>query len=128
MSDTFCQRLKKLREERGLTQGALAAEFSMSTSAIGMYERGQRKPDLEQLQEFAEFFDVTTDYLLGRSKNPTPKGRTMHVPDDFVILARKTGDLSEETRKRIYKIINSTVDNVLDFLEEEERKKSPDNE
>jgi len=126
MSAAFNERLKSLREERSLTQGEFAAHFNMSPSAIGMYERGQRKPDLELLQEFADYFGVTTDYLLGRSANPSPKGRTLQVSDDFVLLARKTGDLSEETRKRVYKIINSTVDNVLDFLEEEERLKQSD--
>ncbi|MCT4563048.1 MAG: helix-turn-helix domain-containing protein [Maledivibacter sp.] len=59
--------LKQLRNERKLTQRQLAKLLNLSPSTIAMYETGQRKPDFQILQKIADFFDVSTDYLLGRT-------------------------------------------------------------
>lgn len=59
--------LKQLRNEKKITQRELANLLNLSPSTIAMYETGQRKPDFETLQKIADFFDVSTDYLLGRT-------------------------------------------------------------
>lgn len=64
---TFGDRLKELRKERNKTQKELANKFNMSESAIGMYERNERTPSQELTKEIADYFQVTVDYLLGRS-------------------------------------------------------------
>jgi len=61
----FGERLKKLRLDKGLTLRELANELGMSYSAIGNYERGVRQCGLDTLMQFASFFNVTTNYLLG---------------------------------------------------------------
>jgi len=63
----FKDRLRLLRKEKDLTQGELGSKLNLSTSAISMYEKGNRTPDLETLEIFADFFNVDTDYILGRS-------------------------------------------------------------
>ena len=65
-------RLKILREEKGLLQKDLAVFLNISTSAYGYYEQGKRDPDTKSLQKLAEFYQVSTDFLLGRSdiRNP----------------------------------------------------------
>lgn len=60
-------RLKSLREERGLNQNELANLLSVSSSAIGMYETNKREPNDELTVKIASFFGVSTDYLLGRT-------------------------------------------------------------
>lgn len=60
-------RLKYLRNEKKITQRQLAKLLNLSSSTIAMYETGKRKPDCETLQRIADFFDVSTDYLLGRT-------------------------------------------------------------
>ncbi len=62
-------RLKKLREEKKLTQEQLGQLVDLSQQTIGHYEVNRAKPDLETIQRFAEIFNVTTDFLLGRTKN-----------------------------------------------------------
>lgn len=57
--------LKKLREEKGITQSTLAAALSVSSQAISRWENSQAYPDIEQLPEIASFFGVTIDELLG---------------------------------------------------------------
>ncbi|WP_432408424.1 helix-turn-helix domain-containing protein [Wukongibacter sp. M2B1] len=60
-------RLKYLRSEKKITQRQLAKFLNLSSSTIAMYETGKRKPDCETLKGIADFFDVSTDYLLGRT-------------------------------------------------------------
>ncbi len=62
---TVGQRIKSLRDERSLTQGQCAAALGLSKSAIGMYEIGQREPNLETLHAIADYFQVDVAYLLG---------------------------------------------------------------
>lgn len=65
-------RIKTLREELGLKQEELAKKMSVSPSAIGMYEINKREPNNELILKLASFFNVSTDYLLGKSdiRNP----------------------------------------------------------
>jgi transcriptional regulator with XRE-family HTH domain len=66
--EILAKRLKGLREERGITQEALALELGFSgKSAIANYESGLRNPDYDTLIKITKYFGVTTDYLLGIS-------------------------------------------------------------
>ena len=77
--------LKSLRSSHGLTQEELSKNLKISRSTIGMYESGARQPDFETLELIADYINVDTDYLLGRTNkttyNPTPsrKGIVINV-------------------------------------------------
>lgn len=71
-------RLKELRNKKGMSQRELANFLQLSPSAIAMYETGQREPDSETLKKIADFFNVSIDYLLGRTDLPNA-----HIPDDY---------------------------------------------
>lgn len=59
--------LKRLREEKGISQQELATAIGVAQSAVGNWESGLREPrSLKQLEQIADFFGVSTDYLLGR--------------------------------------------------------------
>lgn len=60
-------RLKKLREQKRLNQTELANLLKVSNGSISKWERGDRQPDYETLENIADTFNVTIDYLLGRS-------------------------------------------------------------
>ena len=60
--------IKELRKEKGLTQTALAGVLCTTQDSISLWERGKSLPDIPTLIKIAEFFDVTTDYLLGIEK------------------------------------------------------------
>jgi transcriptional regulator with XRE-family HTH domain len=59
-------RIKELRNEKGITQADLAKILKISDRAVGYYENGDREPDYTTLLKIAEYFDVSIDYLLGR--------------------------------------------------------------
>ncbi|WP_338749864.1 helix-turn-helix transcriptional regulator [Bacillus sp. FJAT-52991] len=67
----FPKRLKSLRLSKKLTQQNMADLLGITRQGYGKYESAQSEPDNETLQKIADYFDVTTDYLLGRSDNPT---------------------------------------------------------
>lgn len=67
MDRKFGKRLKTLRTEKNLKQSELADILELSTSTIGMYEQGRRYADLDTLKKIAEYFDVSVDYLIGRT-------------------------------------------------------------
>jgi len=60
-------RLLELRNERGFTQRQLAKEFFISQGTYNNWENGNTEPSVEQIIRIAEFFGVTTDFLLGKS-------------------------------------------------------------
>ena len=60
--------LKMLREEKRLNQAGLAMELNTSQASISAWERGGRIPDIEAAARIADSFDVSVDYLLGRSQ------------------------------------------------------------
>lgn len=71
----FGETLKNLRKEADITQEELGNIVGVTTSMIGMYETNARKPSYEVLLKIAEYFNVTTDYLLGKSDSKTPNDK-----------------------------------------------------
>ena len=63
----FSQRLKKLRAEKGVVQKDVANYLNITTSAYGFYEQGKRVPDTEIMIKLSDYFNVSLDYLLGKT-------------------------------------------------------------
>lgn len=61
--------LKKLRENKGLSQMQLALKLGLNQNTISRYENGEREADYQTLIMLADFFDVSIDYLIGRTDN-----------------------------------------------------------
>lgn len=68
------QRLKALREGVGLSQNKLAKMMGLRQSSINRYEAGESTPSPENLLWYADYFDVSLDYIFGRTENPQGKG------------------------------------------------------
>lgn len=61
---SFCDTLRTLIDERGLTQKQLAQDLEIPVSTLGGYVQGTSEPDFETLKLFANYFNVSADYLL----------------------------------------------------------------
>lgn len=68
--EIFSERLKTLRAEKGVRQSELAALIGVRNTAVSMMESGSRSPSVEVLCALADYFDVSIDYLVGRSDDP----------------------------------------------------------
>ncbi|MCG5102574.1 helix-turn-helix domain-containing protein [Oceanobacillus alkalisoli] len=82
--EVFKERLIDLRIEHGYKQEEVAKELNVTTSAYGYYEQGRNQPSLETLYNIARFFNVSTDYLLG--KVDTPNHATTYLISEKLIL------------------------------------------
>lgn len=60
-------RLKELRKKHGISQLKLALDLNMNQNSISRYENMEREADYETLIRFADYFEVSVDYLLGRT-------------------------------------------------------------
>jgi transcriptional regulator with XRE-family HTH domain len=67
----FSKRLRDLRKERQLTQEELSSRLELTKQAVSQWERGIREPGFETLEAIADFFNVDTDYLIGREDRTT---------------------------------------------------------
>ena len=70
-------KLKKLREEIGLSQSDIANRLNITRQAYNNYETGKREPDFETIVKIADILGTTTDYLLGRNVH-----KPQHINDD----------------------------------------------
>lgn len=66
----FAERIRALRLSKGLTQEALGKIIGVKYDSISIYERGKNYPEVRNLIILADYFGVSTDYLLGRTDNP----------------------------------------------------------
>ena len=71
---TFGERFKTLRNEKQLTQDKLAEMFFLNKSSISRYESDKQLPEPAALQKFADFYNVSLDYLMGISDIRKPSG------------------------------------------------------
>lgn len=91
-------RIKELRLEKGLTQEDLGKVVRVSARSIGFYESGERDPDTSVLSAFADYFDVTIDYLLGRTNIRKPT-----LPSDVKDIAfhLSVDELTDEGKQQV---------------------------
>lgn len=76
----FSNRLRHLRQKFKLTQGELAAVINLKPTAISNYESTRNEPSFEKLTWLCDYFNVSSDYMLGRTDNPLQLG--MNEIDD----------------------------------------------
>lgn len=67
---SFAERMKELRRKNGMTQSAVGEIIGLGQDSISVYERGKHYPEVRNLIILADYFGVSTDYLLGRTDNP----------------------------------------------------------
>jgi transcriptional regulator with XRE-family HTH domain len=101
-SKKFGERLRKLRLQKNLTMKEFGKIFSLAESTISGYENGTRKPDMDLIAQFADFFEVTTDYLYGRTDNPN---ETVEKKENRNLFFFDMEDLTEEEIEDIKKHI-----------------------
>lgn len=96
----FGKKLRELRELKGLSQEELGKVLNKTKNNISQYETGKREPDLETLNKIADFFNVTTDYLLGRTDNPTGMILTNKELDNYLPEEAKQRKIEVEIEKK----------------------------
>lgn len=110
--NVFPQRLKELRMKKKITQEDLGDHLGFRDSTISQYESGKRTPDNETLVKIAQYFETTTDYLLGHvvyQQQPQTKDVVRETP--ATIAAHRTDsifdrdDVPPEAKKSVEEFI-----------------------
>lgn len=102
--------LTELRKDKGLTQKELAKEFSVAASTISAYELGSHLPPVDIVVQYAQKFDVTTDYILGLSRvqDKPSSFSEEYVPGRTVgMLVRSMRKLLPEQKQALTHVIES---------------------
>ena len=119
-------RIKKLRQEKEVYQADLAKYLGLKQQTISAYENGTNEPDLKTLNKIAKYFDVSIDYLIGRSNVRDPADKIAQAIGDeqdlkqfweeakkrreLKLLFKQIKDLPPDHIKRIIRIIKAIED------------------
>lgn len=103
--EEFSKRLIRLRERKGFTQQQLADAIGITRQSLSLYEKAERTINIELLAKIADFFNVSTDYLMGRTD-------VASMNEDIQTACKVTG-LSEEAIKAIKNIHDNDPYRIL---------------
>lgn len=110
--------LKRLRTKKGLTSEELCSKIGIKGGSYRNYERNDRKPDYDTLVKLADFYGVTTDYLLGRPDAKPPEDPIKLAAQEFHLDSAQRGILAAylymdpDDRKQFIAYIKQIVDGV----------------
>ena len=111
--------LKQLRTDKGLTIAKAAEIFDVASRTYSSYELEEREPNLSLLQKFADYYNVSTDYLLGRTDVKAVNTLTEDEPTEEEIkeLEAQIGEayekMSIETRRACVQVLMQIVGSVF---------------
>lgn len=108
----FSQRFKQLRAANGYSQQELADLLDVSKSTVNMYERGERRPGISQLEAVADFFNVDMDYLSGKSDIPR-KSFISCVQKNILDNCNETEEKLVENYRKLDEYGQSTVNLII---------------
>ena len=108
---SFGQYIIHLRNKKAMSQRKLAETAGLTNSTVSRIEADLVKPDPATLEKLAKVLEVDKTLML-------TKFGYSEIPEEFIVIARKTGELSEKQREKVYKMFNETIDQFL--LDEDE--------
>lgn len=125
------EKIRNLRISKGLTQERLGELLNLAESTISLYESNRRSPDYETLNKIADFFGVSTDYLLGRTDERLPayllkeqfaENKVNHDPflDD---LLKKVPDLTDKEKESL----KDHMEFAMKLIEKERKERAKEN-
>ncbi|GHU59435.1 hypothetical protein FACS1894133_6210 [Clostridia bacterium] len=116
-NNDFPRILTLLRKEKGVSQREVAERVGVAQALLSHYERGQREPGLSFIVKIADYYDVSADYLLGRTA--TRKGTVLKVDDIADVrssLDKGGNDVGSLTAVMTRKMSLNSIDILFDLL------------
>lgn len=104
--------IKELRKSKRMTQRDLAEAMKVSQQTVGAWETERAIPGADTLSELADYFNVTTDYLLGRPDKKDDETKTADIDDDDVIFTYEGRRIPKEDLELIRRIMRGTRNDI----------------
>lgn len=113
----FAERLKLLRSKTKMTQKEAAKKIGVASTTYASWEQGKREPDISSQNKLADLYNVTLDYMSGRTNNPSPLSHSSNDEPDLMAahLDKKYSDLSPDEKKQ--------VDDFAEYIRNKKRNK-----
>lgn len=111
-------RIKELRNEKGLLQADVAKYINKSERMVGFYENGKRDPNTDTLIKLSELFDASVDYILGKSNVRNPE----ELDTDKINIGLSKKDYNPPTKEQQEKIEEFAKFVLKDNLKKKEEK------
>ena len=105
---------KKLLEGKNITAYRLSVDTGIPQATLSDWKRGRSIPKIDKLKKIADYLGVTVDYLSGKEQSDD-----LAIPHEFVVMARKSDNLSEEQKKKLYSMLDKTIDDVLSIIDKD---------
>lgn len=105
--DSVGKRLRRLRAQKNKTQAQVAMDLGLQRGTYAQYEIDRREADYKTLQRMADYYNVTTDYLLGRTSDPVVN--TDNDMDDYRAIARRVKKLDEKGKQELLREIVNDI-------------------
>jgi transcriptional regulator with XRE-family HTH domain len=120
MTGTLGDKIIRLRQDKDITQKELAKLLHIDQSMISYYEKNKKRPSYEVLAKIADIFDVSVDYLLGRTNDPRPVNEIKQQPFDYSQLFTQEDEgqayiLAAELRYK-HKLSDETFLKIIDEI------------
>lgn len=110
--------IKQKRLEKGYSQRQLALYSGVNNATINRIEFNLGNPDTDTLNKLAKTLNIDASYLFYLTTG-TNAPKFKDVPEEFILMARKTDKIPKETRKQIYNILDQTIDLYLQHIDKE---------
>lgn len=106
-------RIKELRKEKNITLKKLADYLHTGTSTVSQYENGKREASFETINKLADFFDVSLDYLMGRTDKRNDNEDINNLPEEgtVTVWGYGTGKTTVKFTKEEMDIIDALIRN-----------------
>lgn len=118
----FTQKLSELMSKNNITAYKINKDVGISKTLVSDYQKGFKKPTIDNLVKVADYFNVSVDYLLGRDE--IKKSSTEQVEDDDILeIVAKLKKLTSKARQRVNDNIDDMLANPANLIAAQEVKK-----
>ncbi len=112
----FYDRYAVLCKEKGISPSKAATEMGINKATVSVWKTKGTSPQIVQLEKIADYFDVSTDYLLGKTSQKNHSADDEVKDKELIVLARHMQKIPEKDRRRIMKNFQETIDVYLDAM------------
>lgn len=106
------QTIRDLRKLKKMSQSELAKVVGVSQTTVTAWETGKAEPSSSAISSLADYFNVTTDYLLGRPEKKDDNAKTADIDDDDVIFTYEGRQIPKEDLELIRRIMRGTRNDI----------------
>ena len=106
----LAKKIRELRNEKGISQSSLANHLGLTQQAIAKWEKGIAEPDSVTLNKLASFFNVSVDFLLGRTNVRNSNNNVDEdFPDDVKVLMRSVSKLTDKQKEIVKRLVQEFI-------------------